>query len=262
VVSGLSSLRYLQTSPEFAMKRLLAAGSGAIYQLCKAFRSQERGAKHNPEFTILEWYQPGYSLDDLIQECQALLTYVGICSPTKKITYRSAFLTYADLDPFTCSDEYLQTTAERCSGMSVQGWRRDDYLDVILSHLVEPHLGQNNPEFLTDYPASQAALAKVCKQGELIVAKRFELYMDGLELANGYQELTDANEQRHRFAQDNLIRQNKGLPEIPPDAFLLSALHSGMPECSGVALGVDRLLMVLSDTRTIDDVLGFPEERI
>jgi lysyl-tRNA synthetase class 2 len=254
-------LAYLQTSPEFAMKRLLAAGSGAIFQICKSFRAAERGRKHNPEFTMLEWYRPGFNLDELMNECSALLVASGITMPPHKIEYREAFLKFADIDPFKSSDEAIRYCAESCSGLSHTHWERDTYLDLILSHLVEPNLGKYQPEFMVDYPASQAALAKIYEKDGVLLARRFELYIHGLEIANGYQELTDANEQLSRFQQDNRARKNANLPQITVDEKLIAALGSGMPECAGVALGIDRLLMVLSEAKTIDEVIAFPIER-
>ena len=251
---------YLQTSPEFAMKRLLAAGTGPIYQICKAFRASERGRKHNPEFTMLEWYRPGFDLDNLMTECSALLAASGITAAPRRIEYRDAFLQYAGIDPFSGDDESLRLCAERCAGISNTHWDRDTYLDLILSHLIEPNLGRQQPEFLVDYPASQAALAKLYEKEGVLVARRFELYIQGLEIANGYQELTDSAEQLKRFQQDNHMRKAAGLPQITMDENLVSALASGMPECAGVALGVDRLLMVLSQVKSIDEVIAFPSE--
>ena len=256
-----TSLRYLQTSPEFAMKRLLAAGSGAIFQICKAFRAGERGRKHNPEFSILEWYRPGYDLDDLMDECELLLKALGIQGKVIRTTYRDAFKKYTSIDPFTASLDELIKDGESCSGMDLSGWGRDDCLDLILSHRIEPHLGRGKPEFLIDYPASQAALAKLYERDGLLLARRFELYINGLELANGYHELTDPEEQAARFKQDNKLRRELGCPVMPVDHHLVSALRAGMPECAGVAVGMDRLLMALSQASSIDEVVAFPVER-
>ncbi|MCP5161086.1 MAG: EF-P lysine aminoacylase GenX [Hahellaceae bacterium] len=249
---------YLQTSPEFSMKRLLAAGSGPIFQICKAFRGGERGRRHNPEFTMLEWYRPTFSLAQLMDEVEALLASLGVIGTARRTSYRQAFITHAGVDPYAASDDELKQLAEESSGIAGSLLDRDGALDVILTHRVEPLLGVDGPEFITGYPASQAALAKVCEIDGYLQAQRFELYIDGLELANGYDELVDADEQLRRFEQDNRQREAMGLPTIAVDHRLVAALKQGLPPCSGVALGVDRLLMVLLDTRNIDDVLAFP----
>lgn len=257
-------LSYLHTSPEFPMKRLLAAGSGDIYQICKTFRKHEFGQRHNPEFSMLEWYRQGFNLDDLMAEVFALISEVLPQTRALEIlSYREAFGRYLALDPFSCdSAELSRLCLEHCSyeGPVLE---RDAYLDLLLSHQIEPHLGQGDKAtFLWAYPASQAALAEtlVDEDGNH-VAMRFELYLNGLEIANGYQELTDAIEQRRRFEFDNAQRREMGIEEIPLDEHLIAALASGMPACSGVALGLDRLLMVHANTSKIQDVLAFPFDR-
>lgn len=264
---------YLHTSPEFPMKRLLAFGSGPIYQICKTFRNAETGRRHNPEFTMLEWYRPGFGLHDLMNEISDLVSLVlndWQCS-FEKLSYRDAFLRYLGIDPFLASDEQLKKLAQEKAGFSVSSNNelidRDDYLNVLLSVCIEPELGQQSgkemsPVFLHGYPSSQASLAKVKKDefGQL-VAERFELYINGLELANGYFELTDAKEQENRFKQDNQQRLALNLPEVPIDKNLLDALEAGMPLCSGVALGLDRLLMVKLQATSIEEVISFPITR-
>jgi lysyl-tRNA synthetase class 2 len=272
VSQGLSSHQYyLHTSPEFPMKRLLAAGSGAIYQICKTFRNSETGHRHNPEFTMLEWYRPGFELSQLMAEVNDLLAVVLDCPAqiSSKLSYREAFQQFLDIDPYLASDAQLICLAEEKAGYVVQNQNntsvsRDDYLNVLLSICIEPNLGLDvngeiMPVFLYAYPPSQAALAKltVDEYGQE-VAERFEVYIRGLEIANGYFELTDAKEQRYRFEKDNEQRSALSLPSIPMDENLLNALQKGLPECSGVALGMDRLLMVKLNASRIEDVISFP----
>ena len=256
--------RYLQTSPEFPMKRLLAAGSGPIYQLCRVFRNGEQGRLHNPEFTLLEWYRPGFDHHALMDEMSQL---VQALSPEplveERLSYAEAFQRQLQIDPHAASVEELRACAigQGIAGaetLSLEG--RDAWLDLLLSHCIEPHLGVDGICFLYDYPASQAALSRV-RPGEPPVAERFELYMSGVELANGFHELTDAEEQCRRFQQDNRRRLSQGLPEVPMDEHLIAALAAGMPRCAGVALGIDRLLMVLQEIPHIQAAMAFPEER-
>lgn len=258
--------RYLHTSPEFAMKRLLAAGSGAIYQICRVFRAGEAGRLHNPEFTMLEWYRVGYSYRELMDEVTDL---VGIAfqeyrrfEPSEKISYRDAFLRHTGLDPHNTSASELATCARR-RGLAVSGLAEDDldgWRDLLLTHLVEPHLGRARPTFVYDYPASQAALARI-RPGDPPLAERFELYVDGVELANGFSELADAQEQRRRFEVDREVRAERGLALLPEDRHLLAALAHELPDCSGVALGLDRLVMLATGAKALADVLSFPFER-
>lgn len=256
---------YLHTSPEYAMKRLLAAGSGAIYQICKVFRQGERGRRHNPEFTMLEWYRPGWDHHALMAEVEALVREVLPAAialgESEYISYRDLFLRSLDLDPFCAGLEALKATA-RAHGVNYQvdDPDRDTWLDLLLSHLIEPQLGQGRLTFVYDYPPSQAALARV-QQQDPPVAARFELYLNGVELANGFHELTDVAEQRSRFEADLRQRQQLGKPQPPRDEALLSALEAGLPECAGVALGLDRLVMQAVKTRSIDEVISFPIER-
>lgn len=253
---------YLQTSPEFPMKRLLAAGSGPIFQICKTFRDGETGARHNPEFSMLEWYRPGFNLNDLMNEVADLASEVCELASPNQCTYQQAFQTYLDIDPFSIGDSALAQLAEDKADYRGETLGRDDYLNLLLSLFVEPKLGQGTPTFLTEYPASQASLAKTRRNADgHAVAERFELYINGLEIANGYFELTDATEQRARFEGDNRERKALGLPEIPLDEHLLSALESGMPSCAGVALGLDRLLMIQQEVSCIEEVLSFSVAR-
>ncbi|MEH6589218.1 MAG: EF-P lysine aminoacylase EpmA [Halioglobus sp.] len=259
VTSGQSivSTRYLQSSPEYAMKRLLAAGSGPIYQIARAFRDGEAGGRHNPEFSMLEWYRPGFDHHELMKEVEQLLVACLGEKPVRRFSYRELFQQFVNIDPFTCSDQELANLACSAVDLNFSSAERDVWLDLILSHLIEPSLAGCGYCFVYDYPASQAALSRLVPADDVIVGQRFEVYVDGMELANGYCELTDPAEQRSRFETENRRRLTLGLPEQPVDELLLAALAAGMPDCSGVALGVDRLLMVLGGKSDIGDVLAF-----
>ena len=262
---------FLHTSPEYAMKRLLAAGSGDIYQVCHVVRGFERGRLHNAEFTLIEWYRLGFSLDDLMSEVdalvRALLGPVATGRGSERITYRDAFLRELRLDPFTANMEELQNAAAKLGFNEAPGGapsaaapQRDELLDLLMGAVVGPRLGCNALTFVHAYPATQAALARLDPRDPR-AALRFELYCEGIELANGFHELASAGEQRARFEQDNAERRRTGLPVHAPDEFLLAALEAGLPECSGVALGFDRTVMLATGARTIDEVLAFPTER-
>lgn len=257
---------YLHTSPELAMKRLLAAGSGSIYQLCHVFREGESGRRHNPEFTLLEWYRVDFDHHALIAEVAELVTVMlgGRAAPgsVEKLTYQEAFERAAGIDPHRATGAQLRAVA-RERGIDVEGLAVEDvdaWRDLLLTHLVEPRLGRGRLTFLYDYPASQAALARV-RPGDPPLASRFELYLEGVELANGFHELGDAVEQRSRFERDNAERARRGLPRVPMDERLLGALAQGLPECAGVALGVDRLVMLAIGARSLDEVIAFPIDR-
>ncbi|MBK5965007.1 EF-P lysine aminoacylase GenX [Thiocystis minor] len=265
-VGGVGPARslYLQTSPEFPMKRLLAAGSGPIYQICKVFRDDERGRLHHPEFSLLEWYRPGWDPWRLMDEV-AELTRVALQRPTlpvERIAYRELFLQRLHLDPWSATVEDLRgaALAAGIADAASLDLDADAWLDLLLTHCLEAGLGRDGMTFLVDYPPSQAALARI-RPGPIPVAERFELYLEGVELANGFQELTDAVEQRARFQADLAQRRRRGQSEPPLDERLLAALAAGMPECSGVALGLDRLLMMATGVDRIDGVLAFPVER-
>jgi elongation factor P--(R)-beta-lysine ligase len=253
---------YLHTSPELAMKRLLAANSGAIYQMCKVFRDDERGRWHHPEFTLLEWYRPGWDYRQLMDEV-AELVRLALDQPTlpvENISYRELFRTRLALDPWTASATQLRATAQTAGVETAQlELNRDGWLDLLLTHCLEADLGQNGLTFLYDYLPSQAALARIRTDAEP-VAERFELYLQGIELANGFTELTDAAEQRTRFENERASRRHRGQPTPPLDEHFLAAVAAGMPECAGVALGLDRLLMFACTAHHIDSVLAFPIE--
>lgn len=255
------SRRFLQTSPEFAMKRLLADGSGDIYQLGKVFRYGEEGGRHNPEFTMLEWYRLGFSLDDLIDEVGQLVSEIlGMQAPVI-YCYRDLFCQVLQLDPFTASTPALEQCARDHVDLAAGSLSRDDWLDLLMSHCVEPTLTGRGLVFVRDYPPTQAALARCSGAGEDRVAERFELYVDGLELANGYHELCDPVELQSRAAADNRRRQALGREPRQLDERLVAAMEAGLPDCSGVALGVDRLFMLRRGERHIADVLPFAWER-
>ncbi|MGE0081238.1 MAG: EF-P lysine aminoacylase EpmA [Thiohalomonadaceae bacterium] len=258
---------YLHTSPEFPMKRLLAAGSGPIYQLCHVFRQGEAGRRHNPEFTLLEWYRPGFDDHALMDEVEALAREVlgetRALGPTERLSYREAFERHAGIDPLRAGEAELVAACERLGVPVVPGLEGcDAWLDLLLTHVVEPQLGRGRLCFLHDYPASQAALARLRSdaRGDTVAA-RFELYCEGVELANGYHELLDADEQARRFAADRATRARNGLPDVPADESLIAALRHGLPDCAGVALGVDRLIMLAVGAASIEEVMAFPLER-
>jgi lysyl-tRNA synthetase class 2 len=253
--------RYLQTSPEYAMKRLLATGSGPIFQIARAFRDGEAGARHNPEFTLLEWYRPGFDLQQLMVETGDLLTACLGDLPCHRRSYRQWFTDLLQLDPMTATVAELEACARQQLDLGAMAGDRDLWLDLLTSHLLEPLLAKLGMCFIYDYPESQAALARVELEDGIPVARRFEVYVNGVELANGYHELTDAVEQRRRFERDNARRREYGLPERPLDENLLAALEHGLPDCSGVALGVDRLLMLQLGAINISDVLAFDWSR-
>jgi elongation factor P--(R)-beta-lysine ligase len=263
-VHGKKQTHYLQTSPEFAMKRLLASGSGAIYQICKVFRDDEHGRKHNSEFTMLEWYRPQFSLKDLMLEVTDLLNVVlaerfGEVRPTV-LSYKHAFIDRLDLNPLQATLQQLKDAAQRVGLNLDLGDDRLAYIDLLFSHMVEPSLGFDTPVFLTDFPPELASLAKtkLDEDGELVAA-RFELYIEGLELANAYDELIDAEVLRSRFQADNAEREKLGLYVMPIDEYLLAALPN-MSECAGIALGVDRLLMVVMNQIKLERVITFPAD--
>ncbi len=248
--------RYLHTSPEYGMKRLLAAGSGSIYQICKVFRDNEIGCHHQPEFSMLEWYCVGADHRELMTQCVELLAELGIVDVRCR-SYRQQFLEYTGLDPHTAPLAALRQRAETSSPVAT-GFRHRELLELLFADAVRMQ-GLDGCCLLYDYPECMAALARLSVTTEgYRVAQRFELYYDGVELANGYHELADAAEQRQRFHEDRTFRERSGqsLPEM--DQSLLAALHQGLPDCAGVAVGLDRLLMVLAGVQEIASVQAFP----
>jgi lysyl-tRNA synthetase class 2 len=251
---------YLQTSPEYAMKRLLASGSGPIYQICKAFRDGEAGRLHNPEFTILEWYSPGLDHHGLMDEMDALLAAVLGLPAAERLSYGEVFQRYCGCDPHRVSLPDLRAYAGEAGVAGPDIEEKDDWLNLLMTHRIEAHLGRDRPTFVYDYPATQAALARI-RDGDPPVAERFEVYVEGLELANGFHELVDAAEQRMRFEADLDKRKAREQEGVPIDERFLAALESGLPSCAGVALGVDRLVMIAAGTDDLRDVVAFPIDR-
>lgn len=249
--------RFLQTSPEYAMKRALAAFGEPIFQIGKAFRDGEAGARHNPEFTLLEWYRPGFDHHQLMAEVAELVMHCIGPRDLYTISYRELFLRELGLDPMLAESAALAACAREHVDTGNLSGDRDLWLDLLLSHVIEPRLAGRGLCFVYDYPASQAALARIVRAGDVEVGQRFELYADGLEIANGYCELADAAEQRHRFEADNALRRERGQAQRPLDEKVLAALEHGLPECSGVALGMDRLLMLAIGAADIREVLAF-----
>lgn len=253
--------KYLQTSPEYAMKRLLAAGSGSIYQVCKAFRQEEIGNMHNTEFTMLEWYRLGFDHKQLMDEVDALLQLLlDNKQPANKRSYADIFHEFIGINPHTADIAELQACAIehniKLSASVSAELNITDWLQLLMSHVIEPQLTGALPWIIYDFPAPQAALAKVIA-GEYPVAARFEVYMQGIELANGYYELLESAEHVKRFAQDNIKREQLSLNIHQPDERLLAALDVGMPDCAGIALGLDRVLMLKLQKKSIADVLSF-----
>jgi len=251
---------YLQTSPEYAMKRLLASGTGPIYQITKAFRNEEAGRFHNPEFTMLEWYRPGFNQFQLMDE---VVECIQVCLERhvepQRLTYSELFQEYVSLDPLTSSRDGLLSVLEdhgvepnNTNDLSI-----DVLLDLLMVQLIEPQLREKDCVFVHDFPASKASLARLDPENRQ-VAQRFELYLHGVEVANGFRELADVNEQRRRFELDNLKRLANQQTTYDLDEHLLAALDHGLPDCSGVALGIDRLLMVKLGLPEISKTLAFP----
>ena len=261
--SGEVKSLYLQTSPEFAMKRLLCAGAGSIYQICKSFRNEAAGRFHNPEFTMLEWYRLGFNDQDLIDEVDQLMQVTLSVNPAIRMSYQQAFIELLGLDPLSAS---LTEIKDLVLSYSTDEWLvNEDDADVLLQWLfsmyIEPNLGTDTtPCFIYDFPASQASLAKL-NQADPRVAHRFELYFKGVELANGFYELQDAKEQEKRFVKDNQQRAALGLPEKPIDKLFLASLEQGLPDCAGVALGIDRLFMLKQNLAHIEQAMSFYLDR-
>ncbi|TPG50514.1 EF-P lysine aminoacylase GenX [Rhodanobacter glycinis] len=251
--------RWLRTSPEFPLKRLLAAGIGDCYELGRVFRNGEAGGRHNPEFSMLEWYRVGWDHRRLMQETIALveaaLTLVGRRAEVLIESYRQLFLDELGIDPSHASIDQLRAPLAEYN-VGPEGLERDDWLDLLITHKLQPSFPRDRITLIHDYPATQCALARI-RPGEPPLAERFELYLGRYELANGYHELNDAAEQRGRFERDNALRRRRGLREIPIDERLLDVLDA-LPDCAGVALGVERLLMCLAGTDAIADVLALP----
>lgn len=251
--------RWLRTSPEFPLKRLLAAGVGDCYELGRVFRDGEAGGRHNPEFTMLEWYRVGWDESQLAREVldllEQLMLQAGRNFNIVETTYRGLFHDALGVDALTDPVERLQAALGDV-GLNGEGLTRDDWLDLLMTHRIQPTFTRDRITVVSDFPASQCALARI-RHEDPPVAERFEVYVGPYEVANGYHELNDPKEQRARFERDNAVRRERGAVEVPVDEKLLAVLGK-MPDCAGVALGVERLLMVLADTDRIADVLAFP----
>jgi lysyl-tRNA synthetase class 2 len=262
--AGGARTRYLRTSPEFPLKRLLAAGVGDCYELGRVFRDGEAGGRHNPEFTMLEWYRLGFDHYRLMIEVGELLraafALVGRTLGVRSVGYRELFVEQLGIDPFSASIDALSAPLSKFS-IDPRGLEREDWYDLLLTHLIEPVMPGDQILLVHGFPARQCALARVEGEGVNASACRFEAYVGGIELANGYFELTDAAEQRRRFELDQARRRSRGDAELPLDEHLLSALQQGLPDCAGVALGVDRLLMAMRGSARIDEVIAFPFAR-
>ena len=258
---------FLQTSPEFAMKRLLAAGSGSIYQIGKAFRNGESGRFHNPEFTLLEWYQVGYTLPQLMDEIVELMGVLfggrRSLNPAQRFSYQEIFYRYTGLDPleFSYQDYCAYARDNRIpEAVGICGYDHTLWLDFIFSHKVQPQLGENAVCMVYGYPACQSSLARINEDNSQIT-DRVEIFISGIELGNGYYELINAEEQSRRFDEEIVIRQQRKRPVAVKDKHLVAALEAGLPACSGMAIGLDRLLMLLANSASIDGVLNFPLHR-
>ena len=254
---------WLQTSPEFAMKRLLAAGAEAIYQVSRVFRQEEQGPLHNPEFTLVEWYRTGDDFHAGMQLTSDLCETLFGRGPAELLSYAEAFQRYVGLDPHSANMETLIAAARQCDSPPPESMATDDrdgWLDWLLTERVQAHLGVERPVLLYDFPASQAALAQI-RPGEPPLAERFELYVSGWELANGYHELLDAGELRRRNARANELRRRDGKAALPEESRLLAAMERGLPPAVGCALGFDRLVMLAAGAKSIDEVIAFPWDR-
>lgn len=254
--------RYLHSSPEFPMKRLLASGSGCIYQICKVFRDAEQGTYHNPEFTLVEWYRVGIDHFQLMSEVKTLIEILfaesRLIQQTETISYQELFLRSIKIDPIEADIADLKAICETHQIHLSQYEKvtdKDIWLDLLMSHVIQPQMQVGAMLFVYDYPASQASLAQLNADGN--TAQRFEVFISGIEIANGFHELSDANEQYLRFKQEQQLRQQNAQASKPMDEFLLAALQNGLPDCSGVALGLDRLLMLISKANHIKQVIPF-----
>lgn len=249
---------YLVTNPEYHMKRLLAAGSGPIFQLGRSFRNKDADSRHNPEFTILEWYRPCFDMYRLMNEVDDLLQQILDSEPAESLSYQQAFLRHLDIDPLSADKAVLAELVE-AKGLTdqLEGEERDCLLHVLFQREVVPNLGQEKPVFVYHFPANQAELAQISSEDHR-VAERFQVFYHAMELADGFHELSDIEELRKRLEQENIKRAARNLPTYPIDERLMAAVAAGMPDCSGVALGVERLLMVAVNAEDISEVMAFP----
>jgi lysyl-tRNA synthetase class 2 len=260
--------RFLQTSPEYAMKRLLAAGCGDIYQICKVWREEEAGSHHNPEFTLLEYYRVGFNYRQLMAEVEELLmSLLGLQKKAKYYSYQQLFIELLQLNPHKAQhSELIDCARQHIPQLEIgaeASWQKQDLLDVLLTHCLEPYFAKDQLIFLYDYPVTQSALATVraATQTEVAVAERFEVYLGAVELANGYQELIDADKNAQVLETELVQRQLQGQKQLPKDRYFLQAMEIGMPAASGVAIGLDRLLMCATGQNKIQQVISFAWDR-
>lgn len=253
---------WLITSPEYHMKRLLAAGSGAIYQICHSFRNGELGRYHNPEFTILEWYQPFYSMKKLIQEIDEFFQIILKCNESDKISYQDIFIKFLEIDPLSANFTQLYKVSQKLKLDHLIGLEKDrnKLIQLLFALAIEPNLGKEKPLFVYHFPKEQASLAAINIKDSRI-SERFEVFFKGIELGNGFYELTNCDEQKKRFIEDNKKRLTENLPCQKIDNFFLDSLSHGLPPCSGIALGLDRLIMLILNKKSVDEVISFPLDR-
>ncbi|AEO08344.1 elongation factor P--(R)-beta-lysine ligase [Buchnera aphidicola] len=253
---------WLVTSPEYHMKRLLAAGSGPIYQISHSFRNKELGRYHNPEFTMLEWYQPFFTMKEFISEIDKFFQKILNCNPCKKSSYQDIFIKFLEIDPLSTNLKELNHISKKLklNHLTYLENNINKFIQLLFTLHIEPHLGKTTPLFLYHFPAEQAALAAI-HENDSRISERFEIFFQGIELGNGFYELTDVNEQKNRFIKDNKERILINLPVHKIDNYLLDALSYGLPNCSGVAIGLDRLIMFILNKKSINEVMTFPLDR-
>ncbi len=262
IPDGEEKTYYLQTSPEYAMKRLLAAGMGSIYQICPAFRNEEVGREHNPEFTLLEWYRVDFTHHDLMHEIDDMLQKILRMPPAMHLSYRECFIEFCGIDIFLAKPHQLLAVCEKLGlsfSSALEANDADTLMQIIMQAAIEPKLGFDAPTFVVDYPKSQAALARLNADGK--TAARFELYINGVEIANGYYECLDPIEQANRFAGDNQKRAQLGKPSVNVDTYLLEAMQQGLPKCAGVAMGLERLMMIAGEQKSLQQCMSFAIDR-
>lgn len=260
ILDSFDSSRFLHTSPEYPMKRLLAAGSGDIYQICKVWRKEESGSRHNPEFSLLEYYRVGFSYQDLMREVDTLLsgTINHLTKESQFVTYAQLFLEKFSLNPhIVCYEQLLKHVSTEIPSLNTEGLDQQALLDALLTHCIEPEFAKDQLTFVYDYPASQSALSQLRKVDNYFVAERFEVYLGNLELGNGYQEEVDSKRNHSILDEENKARSQMGLKTMPIDKYFLEACDSGIPASAGIAIGLDRVLMAITGENSIQKVINF-----
>ncbi len=257
---GKSCEGFLQTSPEYAMKRLLSAGMGDCFQISRVFRADEQGRFHNPEFSLLEWYRLNFDDRKLLEEVEQFLHEILNCGAAEYCEYQQLFVKFLEIDPLKATFKELQNCTKKVMEYPPELDSKDDYLQLLFSACIEPKIGFERPCFVTDYPASQASLARINADNPQLSC-RFEVFFKGIELGNGFYELNDAEEQQQRFVEENKRRQKMGIETMEIDTRLIEALQHGLPDCSGIAIGIDRLVMLATDAKHINEVMAFPVDR-